>query len=738
MSSLQMNANCVRDKRYNMKIKVYTKGGCPFCTSAKEWLDERSLEYEVIDVSDDTERAKVYEETGMKSVPIIFFGDDMIGGFSELKVIGDSRLVESWTTLDPSLVYKPMLFPGFVEIAKDHERMHWTEDEAELSEDVNDWKGGKTTTAEQMFIMKILTLFTQSDVAVADNYIDQFLPKFKNNQVRQMLMSFASRECFSDDTEVLTENGWRLFKDVLPDEKVAQWDMEHNNISFDVPTERVSRHYTGKMHSYNSKCTSILVTPKHDLVLINPHTSKVTKQQSESGVWGRNFLYPNSSTTMNVSEVDEKTLILDRILCAVAADASIDAICPWNIENRPNSRKCSFNLTKERKKERLVELIEKFVELGGNDLIGTSDKLSGSTVFRWNIPEHVDMKTIKNYGWLGENLADIPLARMLTVMDEIRYWDCTKTSDEGFQFFSSNEEAVDRISQISVLSGYRANVSVARTIEQTLKSRLPTGNYPKTAKTAYRVGLIPRSKTVYPRRKEIDYDGMVYCLTMPKGTLVCRRDGKSFISGNCTHQRAYALLNETLNFPNSFYSEFLSYKEMADKVEAMQSANPNTQKGLALCLARSVFNEGVMLFASFAMLLNFTRFNKMKGMGQIVDWSIKDESVHATGLAQLFRVYCEERPRIVNDAFKKEIYEMARQTVELEDAFVDLAFDHSGDAIEGLTRQEIKDYIRYITDKRLVSLGLKENYNIEENPLPWIDSIVGGIHKQNFFEGRST
>ena len=302
--------------------------------------------------------------------------------------------------MDESLAYKPFLYPQFVEIARTHEKMHWIEDEIELAEDVEDWKGNKLSKPEKDFILKVLTLFTQSDVAVADNYVEQFLPRFKNNQVRQMLLSFAAREC--------------------------------------------------------------------------------------------------------------------------------------------------------------------------------------------------------------------------------------------------------------------------------------------------------------------------------------------------VHQRAYALLNETLGLSDSFYGEFLNYKEMADKIEAMRSANPSTHRGLALALAQSVFNEGVMLFASFAMLLNFTRFNKMKGMGKVVDWSIKDEDLHAKGLALLFRALCEHKPRIVNDEFKREIYEMARQTVELEDAFIDLAFKHNEDAIQGLTPDEVKTYIRYITDKRLVSLGLKENYGVEENPLDWIDWVIGGTRHGNFFESRVT
>ena len=81
---------------------------------------------------------------------------------------------------------------------------------------------------------------------------------------------------------------------------------------------------------------------------------------------------------------------------------------------------------------------------------------------------------------------------------------------------------------------------------------------------------------------------------------------------------------------------------MADKLEFMQKSDNTTHRGLALALAKSVFNEGVALFASFVMLLNFQRFGKMKGMCEIVEWSIRDETMHVQGMTRLFREYVGE------------------------------------------------------------------------------------------------
>jgi len=210
----------------------------------------------------------------------------------------------------------------------------------------------------------------------------------------------------------------------------------------------------------------------------------------------------------------------------------------------------------------------------------------------------------------------------------------------------------------------------------------------------------------------------------------------SFACREGIHQRAYALLNETLGLPDSEYHAFLEYTEMVEKIEFMIDNDISTIRGLALSMARSVFNEGVALFASFVMLLNFQRYGKMKGMGKVVEWSIRDETMHVEGNSRIFKTLCAENPRIVNDEFKSKIYEMSRIAVKLEDKFINLAYK-MGD-VEGLNADDVKRYIRHITDRRLIQLGLKPNFKVKENPLPWLDWILNGADHTNFFEGRVT
>lgn len=203
------------------------------------------------------------------------------------------------------------------------------------------------------------------------------------------------------------------------------------------------------------------------------------------------------------------------------------------------------------------------------------------------------------------------------------------------------------------------------------------------------------------------------------------------------HIDSYAKLIDTVGMPEVEYSAFLKYQEMKDKYEYMHSFNVKDNFNIALTLAGyGAFTEGLQLFASFAMLLNFQRFNKMKGMCQIVAFSVKDETLHCEALIKLFHTFLEENPEVNNRALESNIIETCKEIVRLEDAFIDLAFD--GCSMEGLTQNEIKDYIRFIANRRLMQLGYKPIYKIDKNPLPWLDEMLNGVEFTNFFENRVT
>ncbi len=211
----------------------------------------------------------------------------------------------------------------------------------------------------------------------------------------------------------------------------------------------------------------------------------------------------------------------------------------------------------------------------------------------------------------------------------------------------------------------------------------------------------------------------------------------AFSNIETVHIAAYSHLLDTIGMPEVEYEAFLKYKEMKDKFDYMQGASMASRRDIAKTMAMfGAFTEGLQLFASFAILMNFPRFNKMKGMGQIVTWSVRDETLHCISMIRLFNTFIQENPDIWDDELRAEITESCRTIISFEDAFIDLCFEQ-GD-IEGLTAQQVKDYIRYIGDRRLQQLNLEAVYGIEKNPLPWMDEMLNGAEHTNFFENRAT
>jgi len=211
----------------------------------------------------------------------------------------------------------------------------------------------------------------------------------------------------------------------------------------------------------------------------------------------------------------------------------------------------------------------------------------------------------------------------------------------------------------------------------------------------------------------------------------------AFSAMESIHILAYALLLETVGMPDDEFSVFAEIPAMKAKVDYMHTFGVGTFDDILRTTAMfGGATEGLSLFSMFAMLMNFPRHNRMKGMGQIVSWSVRDESLHAESIIRLHHAFAAEvggrSPQV-----ERDIVEVFRRQVELEDAFVDTAFEAG--AVPGMTAAEVKAYVRFVADWRLRQLRLPEVFDAgRTNPLPWLQSMLSGIEYQNFFEGRAT
>lgn len=210
----------------------------------------------------------------------------------------------------------------------------------------------------------------------------------------------------------------------------------------------------------------------------------------------------------------------------------------------------------------------------------------------------------------------------------------------------------------------------------------------------------------------------------------------SFAAREFVHQRSYALLNDTLGLNEDEYGSFLEIPSMKEKIDFMKTPSCLSEEDLAVALAQTVCNEGVSLFSAFVMLLHYQRSGKMKGMCEIVEWSIRDETMHVEGMTQLFLTFLSEHPSIDRQKMKGIIVEMYRTAVTLEDSVVDTAFENG--PVDGITPEEVKTYVRFLADRRLQQLSIDPVFRVEKNPLPWVDWVVSGDSFKNFFEGKVT
>lgn len=204
------------------------------------------------------------------------------------------------------------------------------------------------------------------------------------------------------------------------------------------------------------------------------------------------------------------------------------------------------------------------------------------------------------------------------------------------------------------------------------------------------------------------------------------------------HTAAYSQLDTNLGIRN--YAGFLQDPIVRNKLD-MLATKSETEQDKALSLAIfSAFTEGVCLFSAFAILLNFKRRNLMPGLGKIITYSIRDESFHSAFGCWIFRTMAQEYD-VMTDSFKKKVYDAARYAVQLEDEFIDKAFE-MGD-VKGLTAYDLKQFVRQRANAKLKDLTLKSNWkNVDiqafRNVDSWFSLASGGSTLGDFFWARPT
>ena len=227
-----------------------------------------------------------------------------------------------------------------------------------------------------------------------------------------------------------------------------------------------------------------------------------------------------------------------------------------------------------------------------------------------------------------------------------------------------------------------------------------------------------------------------------------RQMAMMFGSQETIHAVAYSYLNETLGLED--FDAFLHEEATSDKFELLMNTkadyihhdlddDPEARKEVARSLAIfSAFAEGVSLYSSFAVLYSFQLRNLLKGIGQQMKWSVRDESLHSRMGCKLFNHMCEEYPELREES-KEDIYNAAKLIVELEEKFIDKMFE-MGD-LENLKSTDLKEFIKQRTNDKLKELGYEEIFVVNQeksSKLDWFYHLTGGVTHTDFFAIRPT
>ncbi len=619
------------------------------------------------------------------------------------------------------IIYKPFEYPEAFDYWMKQHQAHWIHSEVPMMSDINDWK--------------------------------QNLSETEKNIIGSILKGFA--QCYDEKTEILTDSGWKLFKDLSKDDKVAQYDK--GEIQFVLPSNYHVSPWVGNMHSYKDRWNRInlLVTPNHRMVYLwDKKEHRI--EPSENIKWTRRKDIPLGGYKKgNLNKVS----YLDKLKIAYQADGQ-------SLRYNKNSEGLISNYIEVGKPNKIKFLEEILSNLDFKYSYTETENIHGTTMRKYKILTPFELP--KNFDWV--NIQDVSTEWCLEFMEELSKWDSHIDEYGKIIYSNSCEKSID---VVQIISTFTNKWCTRGLYEYENPNHKPTYviRYQPNQEALINGQALSKSIT------EEEYSGLIYCVTVPSGTLVIRREGVVSISGNTEtvvndywtglvtkwfrkpeiiamattfgametiHAEAYSLLNETLGLDD--FSEFLEDEATMAKIENLMSVRDsfNSEKNwheIAKSLAIfSAFTEGVNLFSSFAVLLSFKMRNRLKGVGQIVEWSIRDESMHSEAGCWLFRTLIKENPELKNQELQTAINEAALLSLKLELDFIDKVYE-LGD-LEGCSKYDLQNFIKNRVNTKLGDLGydpiISDIDFAAVDRMKWFDHLSAGKQHSDFFSTRVT
>lgn len=523
---------------------------------------------------------------------------------------------------DERSCFRPFSYPWAFDAWLKHEQAHWLFSEVPMAEDVKDWKK-KLSPSEKNFLTNIFRFFTQGDIDVAGGYVKNYLPYFRQPEVRMMLLGFAAREALHIaayshliETLGLPETVYNQFLEY-------QEMKDKHDYVLDISSKNGDAASTATHIAVFSAFTEGMQLFSSFIMLLNFPRHGLMKGMGQIVTW----------SIVDEAVIEGTEVLTERGWVNIENISLSDKIYQYDMSNKETSFVFPTKVQQVQREQSFI--------------------FESEHIHQHVSPNH-RMIIMNDDGTVGEIKAiDCPDNATLIVSGN-------KTGDD--ELTAEDYSAVNLIVSL-IVSG---ELSV-----DWLYEKIPhVSSIWAESAVNYYLELAPTNKTVREAFKTL--------ANIAGGSIV---DNK-FIKTEVSVVSKKELNHETKNF---------------------------------YCVA--------VPGKSF-----FIRSNDKI--------SVTGNTMHTESMLQLFKTYIKENPEIWNDELKGRIYTIAEKMVELEEKFIDLAFAQ-GEMCD-LNKEDVKQYIRYIADRRLITMGLKGIFKVKKNPLPWVESMINAPIHGNFFEGRVT
>lgn len=625
--------------------------------------------------------------------------------------------------------YDKMKYPKIDNFTEQQLSFFWTPQEVSVSTDINDFKNKLSMTEQRIYILN-LQYQTLLDSVQGRSPNQVLLPICSLPELETWIETWSFSECLAEGTEVLTQDGWKDLANTTTQDECLVYDLDREDVFFEKPKRVVEYDVDTDMVRYRSKNPKQfdqLVTPNHRMPVIHRdiNTEGKRKKYFKEAIFQDYKAHHLAPISGCVRKEGEGISAIERLLVAAQADGTVS--------ERYTGERCGsipvwFNLTKLRKVDRLLRLCD---DAGVEVVHLSDDKRDQSKRLKVNIPlcNISQYRDVKSFNWV--DLSNVSLLFCREFIEELSHWDSHIQKDTSFTYSTTDRSNADVVQAIAAMCG-KSPRRVVRSDDRK-----------ESYKDIYSINILDRSyKDGQSIEKEyVKYKGKVRCLETSTGAFLIRYNGVVSVTGNTIHSRSYTyIIKNVFDNPSEVLDDIMKIPQITDRAgmvteayEVLESLIHNDSasgrdKKIALfrCMVSVYALEAIRFYVSFACSYSFVERGLMEGNGKIMSLINRDEHLHQGAVHFILTRWLKglDDPEMTNIAkeFSGDIGRMLMETYNQECEWIDFLFSEG--SIPLLNADVLKTYLKFLCDKRMKSLGMKELFGVDVDPLPWMGSYT--------------